>query len=257
MNILALGAGSSIGSEIAAAFSEGNHVRLAGRNAIRLEQAADSCRSHGAASVEVLVSDLQRGPDELLDRISGWPVDVLINAASAASQLRDVSIPADRVRGILEVDVATPLDVVSALCSRQAEHPPRVVFVSTILTVVKSPDRRMYGALKTLQEGWLRNLQAEVPGLEVLVVKVGKVLPSRATAATAKLAQAVLKAFEARKKTLYWGLDGIALAGLFYAQPLLFELAVRIRRKLAPVHPAANEWLTGREIRTGQGPEGA
>jgi short-subunit dehydrogenase len=234
MNILVLGATSAIGSSIAAAFARDSSMRLAGRDVARLRSAGDLCLANGATAVEYSQCDLARGSGPLLADLGAWPVDVLINAASIGSQTRDSRMAVDGMREVAEVDLLAPLDLILCLNARQSGRPLRVVFVSSVLAVVRSPDRAIYGLFKSIHEHALRRLQSALPGVGVLVVRVGKVLPAvRATADTLKLAAAVRAAFDKRKQTVFFGMSGRALAAAYYLQPLFFEAVIALRRRLS------------------------
>jgi short-subunit dehydrogenase len=237
MNVLVLGATSAIGSNIAAAFAPNNRVRLVGRDIARLRAAGDLCLANGAVAVDYSQCDLASSGNSLPDELGAWPVDVLINAASSSSQTRDSGIAADRMREIAEVDLLAPLDLIRGLSARQSGRPLRVVFVSSVLALVSSPDRAIYGLFKSLHESCLRRLQSALPGVDVLVVRVGKVLPvDRTTPDTLKLASAVRAAFDKRKQTLFFGMSGRVLAAAYYLQPLFFAAMMGLRRRLQLHH---------------------
>ena len=235
MNILVLGATSRIGSEIAAAFAPGNKLILVGRNTLKLQQAEGCCRDHGAQRVTLLVSDLRHGCNDILRAIDDWPMDVIINSCSATSRLRDSQIPAGAVPACVTVDLLAPLELVEKIAAMQKERPLSVVFISTVLTLVKSPNRAVYSSLKIIQERSLRSIAASHRGLYLLTVNVGRLIPrDEPTPAARKLAKAVKKAFDAKKTRLIYGWAGRLLTVFFYTQPLVFSLAIKLRRKLSP-----------------------
>jgi short-subunit dehydrogenase len=232
MNVAVIGATSAIGCEIAAAFSSVNDLALFGRDAGRLREVSDRCREGGAVGVQSFCMDLKEGAAGMLEAIGNWPVDILVNAASATSRLRDDQIAPQRMREFTEVEIAAPLDLVTALCTRQPGRLPRIVYISTLLAIIASPGRSIYGQLKGLHESCLIRLQTQYPGLKVTVVRICKVLPpDRTTAETAKLGRAVKRGFEKQKKAIYFGTGGRALVWLYYLQPMLFSLAIRARRR--------------------------
>jgi len=244
MNILVLGATSRIGSEIAAVLSPGNDLLLVGRDTSRLQQAADRCRECGAQRINQLASDLRQGSGDILRAVSNWQIDVIINSASATSRLRDDEIAVDKLADYVMVDVLAPLQLVAHLRASQPGRPLSIVFVSTVLTVVRSPNRIIYSNLKAIHERCLRALAQSHHELYVLIVKVAKVIPPDIrTPDTEKLAKVVRKAFERRKTTIFYGLAGRLLTVLFYTQPLFFGLAVKMRRMFSPAlgrrHPEA------------------
>ena len=238
MNIIVLGATSQIGSSIASAFAPGNNLILVGRNTSRLRHAAERCYQGGASRITELAIDLRKGCGDILSEVGDSPVDLIINASSATSRLRDDEIPPDKLADHVTVDLLAPFELVKNIVASRNPHPVKVIFVSTVLTLVKSPNRSIYSELKILHERCLKSLVASHNGY-LLIVKVGKVIPpDEPTAETGKLAKAVTRSFERRKRTLFYGMAGRVAVALFYLQPAIFYLAVKARRILSSVPQA-------------------
>ena len=231
MNILVLGASSAIGAGVAESFSSGNRLFITGRDASRLRRAADRCRAAGASLVVEMTWDLRRGSGDLKDAAVGWRPDLVINAASAASRLRDHQVAADDMEGILAVDLAVPLDVIRAVFPERESRPVGVVFISSILSVVKSPDREIYGALKRIHERALQGLAAARPDLRLLIVRISKRIPTDGESPeTGRLGTAVLNGYREGKRVIYHGAGGRLMEALFNFQPLLFASALKVSR---------------------------
>lgn len=249
MNVIVLGASSMIGAEMAAEFAPGNRLLLVGRHATRLEAAARGCRERGAAAVGVLACDLRQELSRAAGEVLAWEPDLIINAASASSRLRDDSIPPEKLPEFVQVDLVAPLELVRrALAARRSLG---VIFVSSVLAGVRSPRRVVYSSLKRIQEQALRSLQASQPEMRLLIVRVGKMIPPDApTPAAARLARAVRLAYARGKQNVLYGAEGRLLHALFHLQPVLFGVAVeagRLARRSAALLRGASRPLGRRK----------
>ncbi len=233
MNVLVLGASSAIGSQLALEFSGGNRLVLAGRNKVRLEQSARACRGNGAIDVTLLPGDLDSGYLEIEDAAKQGNVDLVINAASATSRFRDNEIEVSELGKYVSVDLVSPLRLVDALSKHRGAAPLSVIFVSSVLALVKSPNRSIYGGLKSAHELLLSRMLRPTPGRRLLVVRIGSVLPTdEITNRTIALGRATREAFERNQQVLFYGLAGRMLSWLYFVQPLLFRATVEVHRTL-------------------------
>jgi NADP-dependent 3-hydroxy acid dehydrogenase YdfG len=231
MNVIVLGASSAIGAGVAEAFSAGNRLLVTGRDTARLRRSADRCRAEGASDVVEVPVDLRHGSGELEKTAQDWQPDLIINAASATSRLRDHQISIEEMGGIVAADLLTPFEVIKAVIANRGNRPVGILFISTMLSVVKSPDREIYGALKRIHEKILLGIAASQPDLRLLIVRISKWIPPDVeNMETKKLGLAVLDAYHGGKQVLYYGFPGRLMTALYYAQPLLFGLAVRVNR---------------------------
>ncbi len=232
MKIVLLGASSRIGMELAAAFSSGNHLVLIGRDLRRLQQAVERCNASGAVRVDVISPD-SSGWDGISAAVTELvPIDLLINAVSATSRLRDDQIDADKIPSYVEADLLGPIRIVENILATQL-NPLHVVFVSTVLTLVKSPNRTIYSSLKLLQESSLARMQERNRRLNVFVVRVGKVIaPESDSDEAGKLSAATFRAYHEGKKDILYGASGFGMVTLFYLQPILFLLITRLQRNI-------------------------
>ncbi len=232
MNVLVLGATSGIGESLALEFAAANSLVLCGRQSANLDELTRQCLAAGAHSVRALPCDLRQGPAPIVSAMAGKDVDLCINAASATSRLRDGELSPEQMRAYVEVDVLAPVDLALAL-RRNQRVPPRIVFVSSVLAGLPSPNRSVYGTLKRLHEVMLLQCAEAWPDTQVLVVRVGKALPTGPrTPETARLARFVRASLEGRRRHVTWGLSGRVLMALFHIQPLLFQGMMLLRRLL-------------------------
>ncbi|MEO7143854.1 MAG: SDR family NAD(P)-dependent oxidoreductase [Bryobacteraceae bacterium] len=236
MNVLVLGSTSVIGMHLAAAFASGNNLLLTGRNPVRLSDAAGHCREAGACSVVEFPCDLGADCSELLVTTAGWNPDVIINAASATSQLRDDAIAFDDFSSVVRVDLLAPLDLLHSLVARRNGQPLRVVFVSSALAAVRSPRRAIYGSLKRVHEQALVSLSKKRPEVQVLIARLSKVISPRQSSREAlRFAATVRDSFDRGRTYMSFGWSGRLVTGLFFVQPLAFYLVVDLAR-------AARRW---------------
>jgi len=250
VNILVLGASSVIGSEIAAALSPGHTLLLAGRDPGRLCQAAGLCRCAGAHEAIELPCDLERGSAALVEALGGRAVDVVVNAASATSRLRDDDIDPAEWSAYLRVELSAPLELVAALAARRST-PLVVVYISSILAVTPSPNRQIYGGLKALHEAALRRMARATGRLDVRIVRVGTIIDAdRRTPRASALGRAVRTALDRGRPVVTYGASGRALAAAHRIHPLLFAAvvrAVRIARRLRRPRTDAGGSMCGRQ----------
>jgi hypothetical protein len=157
-----------------------------------MEKAARLCSERGALQATIALGGSEQGCESIGGAIPEGGIDLLINAASATSQLRDNQIPWDKLAQHVSTDLLWPLQVADCIWARQPSHPFSIILVSSILALVRSPNRGVYSALKRLQEAGLRAFVSGRPGASLLVVYLGKILPTRETTpATTKFATAV------------------------------------------------------------------
>ncbi len=225
-DILILGASSQIGQELALRFSPGNSLTLSGRNREALQRVADKCMAAGAY-VDLMVHDMADG-----DIVNDKQFDLVINLVAATSRVKDSEFVLGQLESYLKADLLVPIRFFQRLTEKPGK-PLKIIFVSSVLALVKSPDRMLYGSLKSLQVMCLQKLTSLRQGDELLVVNVGKVIPHNSPSNEAsKLAEAIYAAHQRRQKVLNYGLTGRIYLLLFYTQPLIFRAIVKLQRVL-------------------------
>ncbi|MEY3775453.1 MAG: hypothetical protein RLZZ129_2233 [Verrucomicrobiota bacterium] len=232
MQLLILGASSNIGAALARVFAPGNTLILAGRNVDRLAHTVALCKESGAADANYVEVDFQLGIAPLLTAIAGKQIDLIIDAASASSRLRDSDLSAGDITNLVSADFHNRTKLFEQVCGT-AGPMPAVIFISTVLTLVKSPDRTVYTTLKTLYEAYLLKLKEGRPDFHLLVVYVGVVInregPSKGPES---LAAAVARSFQKGDDKLLYGTGGRMMVGLYYLQPLVYGMFTLAQRKV-------------------------
>ncbi|MEO5936167.1 MAG: hypothetical protein ABIP81_03045, partial [Terriglobales bacterium] len=137
---------------------------------------------------------------------------------------RDDQIASSELRETLAANLVSPLHLfLAAAGGADQGHPLCIILISSFLAKIRSPNRLIYGSLKLLQEEWLKNIGRDYPLVRVLVVHVGKVIPTeKHSAKSDALAEEVVRAYKSGQAHLASGPLGSLLVGLFYVQPLLY-----------------------------------
>jgi short-subunit dehydrogenase len=232
MIVLVLGASSYIGAALAESFCLDNDLILVGRNVGRLITATTKCRASGAAQVAYIEEDLALGVNSVLRAIEGKQIDLIIDAASASSRKRDSEIERDELSHLVSADFLSRTTIMKHILHSQ-DAVPAVIFISTVLTFVRSPGRRVYTSLKELYETYLNKLKGDRPDFTLLTVYVGTLIDAKNESnKPQQLASAVVKAFDNKREKLFFGLGGVFFLVLFYFQPVIFYLVTLTQRKI-------------------------
>lgn len=216
-SVLILGARSDIGLAIAHRYAaEGHPIRLAARRVARLEDdRADIATRHG---VEVTLHELDAldldGHAAFLDGLPDLPVV----AVSAIGLMGDQAVSAADPRAATEVlrsNFEGPASLFSHLANRmEARGSGLLIGVSSVAGERGRATNYVYGAAKAGFTAFLSGLRNRLAkrGVHVLTVLPGFVatrmtegmdLPAKLTAAPAEVAEAVFRAGQTQRNTLY------------------------------------------------------
>lgn len=230
--ILILGASSSIGAALSEQFSKGNRVILSGRNQSRLNAVSVRCTRAGAVAVKIVATDLSQSVHPIIAINAEWSVNLIVDAASAASLARDSSIAPDAMRDIFQADVLSHLDIYQQVARLNKKHPD-VVFISTVLSIVKTPDREIYSSVKRMLEIYLEKMRLSAPDVKILVFRVGKTInPECDNGEAIALARSVKSSFLMNKERVLYGAAGVVLRTLYVIHPALVGSVIRLQRKI-------------------------
>jgi len=233
--VLILGATSPIGAALSEQFSEGNRVILSGRNRTRLDSVAARCAKAGAFATKAVAADLAQTIQPIVEANAEWPIELIVDAASAtsgASRVRDPDVPYSAMRGLIQADVLAHLDIYHAVADHNGRFPD-VIFISTILSVVRTPGREIYSTTKRLMEIYLEKVALDDPNRRVLIYRIGTVISPEEDSQKAVLAASHAKQmFSSGLTVASYGRSGQILKALDTIHPLLLRTAVRIQRFL-------------------------
>lgn len=232
LNILILGASSQIGRELALRFSLNNSLTLLGRNDESLQSVVKQCLAAGAAHVELIIHNIADGAELLIEEVANRQFDLVINLVAATSRVKDSDFLPSKLEGYLMSDLLVPVQLLQNMLETSSRS-LKIIFISSVLASVPSPDRQLYSSLKSLQELCLHKLSAGRNGCELLIVKVGKVISHEQSSNEAQnLAAAIYEAYLLNKKVLNYGAGGKIYLLLNYIHPQLFKLIVKLQRSL-------------------------
>lgn len=237
MNILIAGATSIVGQAIAMRFAPDNRVVLLSRNHDKSENLRYRLMEHGADSVQIVTMDL--GDPELvsLNNIQE-NFDLFIYSACSTSQLRDHNVDVGLIDVQASIDLMAPVKMTMNVMAnkRGAAHqaPLRVIFVSTILASIISPNRRIYASYKVLTEEYLKRICGDQPDeVKLLIIRIATFIsPKKESVKADKLADGIYAAFQAEQTEYLFGFSGRMLKFIFFLQPWLVMHLLKLIRRL-------------------------
>jgi short-subunit dehydrogenase len=168
--VVVTGASAGIGRAIAEAFAAyGTHLVLAARRADRLAEAADACRAGGAASAEVVVTDVgdaaqvQALVDGAVERHGR--LDIMINNAGFGIWGPFEESPHASLARIMAVNVnGTLYGCRAAIPVMRRQQSGRIINVSSVAGLIGVGGMAAYCATKFAQVGLGQALRVELRG---------------------------------------------------------------------------------------------
>jgi len=166
MKAIVTGASGGLGLEFAKLLaSDGHDLVLVARSADKLERIASELRSKHGVSVEVISQDLGV-PDaaaRLVERVPSC--DILVNNAGFASNGRFDSIPPERVREELLLDVVTLTELTRGyLPGMRERRSGRILNVASTAAFLPGPFMAVYYAAKAYVLSFSQALSEELRG---------------------------------------------------------------------------------------------
>jgi short-subunit dehydrogenase len=232
LNILVLGASSPIGISLSEFFSPKNNIVLSGRNICNLNIAADICRQNGAHSITVLPVDLANSIKPITDINLVMPFDLIIDAASTSSSLRDTQIDPITLSRIIESDLLSHLNIYQLISKKNCLH-PNIIFISSVLSRVQTPEREIYSMMKRLVEIYLNKISISNPSVRILIFQIGSVINSEESKwETKKIARTVRQNYDKGVSHNLYGAFGRALVMLSFIHQLAPILPIKIYRRM-------------------------
>jgi short-subunit dehydrogenase len=239
MNILIIGASSELGRAFVREFAPHNTLALTGRDAARLAMIKREAEHAGAKEARVIEHDLTRGHGLLVEALQGQKIDMLINAASATSAFRDSRIDPEQIEAHTRADLLTPVELILALLHAQPaayspDAPLHVIFISSVLALIHSPDRAIYAAYKQLQAAFLQRVTDLHHGqVRLTVVTVGTRVPRHEyTRHHRRIAQKAARR-HLTHDAIFYGFQGRVLLWLYRLCPWMISGMIALSRLLA------------------------
>lgn len=233
MNVLVLGATSNIGQALAVKFCPQNSIIIVGRDSKRLDDLQVKCLSNAALDVIPINIDLQIDSKVLLDRLNDFKIDLVINALSATSRLRDfqMHLNSTTLNDYWNVDVLIPIQIIE-VCKEKSEN-LSVIFISSVLSLIEVPDRKIYKTFKNIYEVYLNSIGNG--SVKHLIVHIGKVFDYDLDSTSEKLitfARFVEESYENNKASIIYGIEGKILNCSYKISPFLLKILHKLQRKL-------------------------
>ncbi len=194
MNAIVTGASGGLGLEFAKLLAaDGHDLVLVARSAAKLETIADQLRSQHGVGVEVIAADLGL-PDaaaRLFERVPAC--DILVNNAGFANRGRFDSIPFERVREELLLDVVTLTELTRLYLPGMRERGAgRVLNVASTAGFLPGPFMAVYYAAKAYVISFSEAIAEELRGSGVSVTTLAPGATATGFAERADVQQSLL-----------------------------------------------------------------
>lgn len=167
--VLITGATDGIGLELARLYQHrGARLILVGRR--RLTELADPLfTSESYCQVDLSQADAAGIVVRWLKEHDLETLDVVVHNAGTGYYGPVEEEPKDNVREIVAVNLRAPVALTYALLLHLRRANGQLVFISSVMTVMPSPDTAVYGATKAAIDGFARNLRIELADSDVTV----------------------------------------------------------------------------------------
>jgi len=236
MNILVLGASSSIGKSITKSFSKNNNLFLFSTKSDKLNELKIEALSLGSHIVNLIECDLSKPIN--VDEIIEEKIDMVINIACSSSDLKDDSIDPNHHIYHTSVDLSNPLIILRHLLDRKNNDGDNskllYVFINTILSKIQSPDHSVYLSYKILQQEYIHGFKRKYGDiLKSINVIVGTQIDrTKETQKTIKLAERIKLAIKNDESEFIFGFEGKIIYILYRISPLFSDSLIYIKRFL-------------------------
>ena len=236
MNILILGATSSIGKSVAKGFAKNNKLFLLSTKFEKVESLKKEILALGGADIKIIEASLE-SIINIKEFIEG-KIDMIINIASATSRLKNNNIDPHNNQFYTSVDLLNPLEILEHFLKENAKEGKNqqlyYIFINTILSRIQSPDYSIYYSYKILQQEYMRSFQRKYGEiLKTINVIVGtQINRTKETRKTVKLAEKIKLAIKRNESEFIFGFDGKIIYMLYRISPLLSNCLIYMKRFL-------------------------
>ena len=236
MNILILGATSSIGKSVAKGFAKNNKLFMLTTKPEKLEPLKKEILALDVIDVKIIEADLasQLNINELIKH----NIDMIINIASASSRLKNDHIKPHHNKLYTSVDLLNPLLILEYFIKEKSKEGKNqklyYIFVNTILSKIQSPNYSIYYSYKILQQEYMLGFQRNYgEHLKTLNVVVGtQIERTNENQKTLNLANRIKRAIQNNESEFIFGLEGKIIYLLYRISPLLSNSLIYIKRLL-------------------------
>jgi NAD(P)-dependent dehydrogenase (short-subunit alcohol dehydrogenase family) len=167
--VLVTGAGSGFGKGASLALAARGHTVIA------TTETDEQAESLAAEAPQLTVERVDITSDDV-DKVSQWPIDVLINNAGMGQTGPLVDVPMERIRAIFEVNVFGTLAITQKVAAGMIERGSgRVIVMSSIGGLHSFPAFGPYNMTKHALEGMGKCMRIEMEphGIDVCMINPG------------------------------------------------------------------------------------
>jgi short-subunit dehydrogenase len=236
MNILVLGATSSIGKSVAKGFAKNNKLFLLSTKFEKVESLKKEILALGGADIKIIEDSLE-SIINIKEFIEG-KIDMIINIASATSRLKNNDIDPHNNQFYTSVDLSSPLVILEHFLKENAKEGKNqqlyYIFINTILSRIQSPDYSIYYSYKILQQEYMRGFQRKYgESLKTINVIVGTQIDrSKENEKSISLTNRIKLAIQNNESEFIFGFEGKLIYMLYRVSPLLSNILIYIKRLL-------------------------
>jgi short-subunit dehydrogenase len=227
--ILILGATSEIGKALSIIFGKGNHLILVGRNKEKLELLNKQCKKNNAKKIDLLCHDFSKEKGLIqIDLFSN--IDIVINLVSSSSRVMDSKILFEDFTNYLVTDLSNIFRMITDYIIPNSKK-IKIIQISSIIEQIKTPDRQLYGSIKTIFKLFLETLAKNKSNIEILIVNIGTMIDHKnETTKTNKVAMKIFEGHNLGCTKLDIGLYGSMLKIIFNLNPMLANSLIGFKR---------------------------
>ena len=236
MNILVLGAASSIGKSIVKSYAKHNRLFLTSTKYEKIEALKKEALALGSKGVKIIEADLETTIN-VTELIQG-KIDMIIYVACASSTLKNYDIEPHRHQYYTAVDLSSPLVILKHFLEKKNTQGKgaqlHYIFINTILTKIQSPDYSIYYSYKILQQEYMSGFQRKYGNIfkSINVIVGTQIHRSKETRKTVKLAERIKLAIKNNESEFIFGPDGKIIYMLYRISPLLSNGLIYMKRFL-------------------------
>ena len=236
MNILVLGASSSIGKSITKSFSKNNKLFLLSTKCEKLKTLKNEALALGSQDVKIMKADLSS--TKIIEELISENIDMIINIACASSRLKNNNIEPHRHQYYTAVDLTSPLIILEHFLEKKHTQGKgaqlHYIFINTILTKIQSPDYSIYYSYKILQQEYINGFKRKYGNIfkSINVIVGTKIDRTKETQKTIKLAERIKLAINNNETEFIFGFEGKIIYFLYSISPLLSDGLIYMKRFL-------------------------
>ena len=236
MNILVLGASSSIGKSITKSFSKNNKLFLLSTKCEKLKTLKNEALALGSHDVKIMKADLSS--TKIIEELISENIDMIINIACASSRLKNNNIEPHRHQYYTAVDLTSPLVLLEHFLEKKHIQGKgaqlHYIFINTILTKIQSPDYSIYYSYKILQQEYINGFKRKYGNIfkSINVIVGTKIDRTKETQKTIKLAERIKLAINNNETEFIFGFEGKIIYFLYSISPLLSDGLIYMKRFL-------------------------